>query len=389
MGRVVLLGAGASVDAGIPASTAMSQRIDEKIRITSGDFSATVHALNFCIGALVAHDTARGGNAYSGIDVERLFSAVHMLSIRDDLEVAPFVASWMPSLESIGPRTRFPPWFGSSLITELKKEPVNEHLVKSMLAEAVNSLTGVPQSSHAFRELEREMMLALTTLVDVSSSNLDYLKPLVMGPEPVTIATLNYDTAIENACLQLGRTCDTGVSSWDGRFGWTWDSHAHVRLLKLHGSIDWVSSRTKGPSGLSGEKVFEAGTQAPGFDELPALVFGHHAKLRATGPFLAMLAELDRLLARCDDLLVIGYSFRDDHINAAIRHWLDRTTDEPMTLIDPAVDAAPMNHWARDGETFLESLLDAMRMQPHVGTPAWKPRFRVLCATAAGGIPSL
>ncbi len=41
------------------------------------------------------------------------------------------------------------------------------------------------------------------------------------------------------ASERVGADCDTGIETWlsQGEFGWT---SAGLRLLKLHGSINWV-----------------------------------------------------------------------------------------------------------------------------------------------------
>jgi hypothetical protein len=96
----VLLGAGASVDAGVPVSVELTQIIAE--RVSTSAHSGASSALNVAIGAMIAHDTARGGGPYDGVDVERLFSAVEMLADRENLEIAPFVAAWNPALDGIG-----------------------------------------------------------------------------------------------------------------------------------------------------------------------------------------------------------------------------------------------------------------------------------------------
>ena len=121
-GTVALLGAGASVEAGVPASMPMTEEIVEHISNDSGRLQGIRQALNFAVGALVAHDTAAGASPYAGIDVERLFSAVQMLGNRGAVEVAPFVAAWSPILDSIGPEGRFPTSFDRDLREAITNE---------------------------------------------------------------------------------------------------------------------------------------------------------------------------------------------------------------------------------------------------------------------------
>ncbi len=67
-----------------------------------------------------------------------------------------------------------------------------------------------------------------------------------------------------------------------------------------------------------------------------AVVFGSHNKLTAEGPFLDLLAEFKTELWQHSELLVIGYSFRDPHINYIIGRWLDADRKRQIHVVDPA-----------------------------------------------------
>jgi hypothetical protein len=115
---------------------------------------------------------------------------------------------------------------------------------------------------------------------------------------------------------------------------------ADIHLLKLHGSIDWILKSKKGLGGLQEMRVALAGdpsdTVPGGMQYSPALIFGARGKLRADGPFLAMLRAFNVFLADADRLLVVGYSFRDEHINTAIRRWFNRDPTLEIVVIDPS-----------------------------------------------------
>jgi len=140
----------------------------------------------------------------------------------------------------------------------------------------------------------------------------------------LTIATLNYDRSIENAAELKGATYDTGIETWLARGEFEW-READLRLLKLHGSIDWVVKR---PEFVSGElpaqqivKVLDP-AEKQRYDQ-SAVVFGEAEKLRSEGPFLELLLAWAAALKRAANLLVVGYSFllvvgysfRDQHVN--------------------------------------------------------------------------
>ena len=135
----------------------------------------------------------------------------------------------------------------------------------------------------------------------------DYLKPLINAQRGSTVATLNYDNALELAGGKAVRTAkDAAVISVPGL------SDSYVRVLKLHGSMDW-------------KRVDDDVTHSPdpfaGIPYEPAIIFGSGNKLRHYGPFLELLREFQLALAKADQLIVIGYGWRDAHINSEIKRW--------------------------------------------------------------------
>lgn len=355
----------------------MTKEIAALVDTARARYRGTAQALHYAIGAMIAHDTAQGRRAFDGIDVERLFAAVQMLRDRDTLEVAPFVASWAPALEGLGAQKGFPSFFGRNLQEALTSP--SSRKIEEVFRTGVDSIVGSSNWPETFRWLEVQMVAALVRLCTVDASRVDYLAPLLTLGPPVEVATLNYDRSIEELAARAGLSCDTGISRWEGGADWSWDDGADVRLLKLHGSIDWEIRRAHGA--LAEPTVAPYGTN--GDDQSarssPAVVFGQRGKLRPDGPFLPMLLEFEQLLGRCTHLLVVGYSFRDDHINAAIRKWLNQSSQHEVTLIDPSPET-------RGRGTFLSQLafeLNPRQPKDHEGE---SPRLHVIEEKAAVGL---
>lgn len=86
MTDLVLLGAGASVEAGVPASLETERLVE---RIADRHYSNQSQALNFVCGALVAYDATEGTSPYTGLDAERVFAVVRLLAEHRTLEVSP------------------------------------------------------------------------------------------------------------------------------------------------------------------------------------------------------------------------------------------------------------------------------------------------------------
>jgi hypothetical protein len=97
--ELVLLGAGASVDAKVPAAVDMTNRMLKLAAASS--YSKREHkVLAFVIGGLAFQRGARGEHLTTGIDVESVFNAIELLAERDYREFAGFV-SWHPRVLSL------------------------------------------------------------------------------------------------------------------------------------------------------------------------------------------------------------------------------------------------------------------------------------------------
>lgn len=359
----------------------MTAKIVEAVKTPRNEYNGQVHALHYAVGALVAYDTAKGISPYEGIDVERLFSAIEMLSDRDNLEVSPFVANWSAAIDAIDAWSPQATWVGNDIVRGVNNN--DTRMIERALERMVESFTSKADPDSIFRNLQQSMMSALVSLAQVDDSRLEYLGPLLDAKSrPIRIATLNYDLSIETLARTRGMNCDTGIDSWLGGRAWTWREEADVHLLKLHGSIDWVLDRTTGAGGMDEYQVKSASEDEEG-PRTPALVFGARGKVRADGPFLAMLAELERSLEVTEDLLIVGYSFRDDHINTALNRWINLHPDGRLTIINPDFYIENETLRFRSDTGYVRRLCNAMA-ERNEGAP--QPMFRIAMENASTGL---
>ncbi len=70
----------------------------------------------------------------------------------------------------------------------------------------------------------------------------------------------------------------------------------------------------------------------------PAVVFGQRNKLTAEGLFLDLLRSFRDGLAGADRLTVVGYSFRDPHINEYLSQWLNEDEGRRIRVINPGFE---------------------------------------------------
>ncbi len=386
----VLLGAGASRDAGIPVTTEMTQRIYD---LTSGDPLVNREAvrlgraLGTVIGGLTYQKGIRGENPYQGLNVEEVFASVQMLANRSDIEAAPFIGSWHSVIEELeeepasdydfdrlyratrdgmaeeirkivsksssplkqiqkdyerqvskkNPKLEWGKWIGNALAGVFKELEGSTPPMRSK-QDFRKRMGGIvrrdpnPRQANVFERLSEHMILSLRDLVWLREGHdVSYLKPLLdLGPQLI-IYSLNYDNAVERLCQQNGIPYTVGVTE-SGAVAF--DPEAKVNLVKLHGSIDWVEIDSNRPLPLKGfrlarpEEMDNRNQMLP-----PAIIFGQGNKLTAEGPYLELLRRFGTGLEEHDNLLVVGYSFRDTHVNQYIAQWFNNNPNRRLVIL--------------------------------------------------------
>ena len=333
-----------------------------------------LQALHYVLATVNAAQTLEGADAFDTVDVERLFSTVAMLAERRTHEASPFV-SWDPAIEHLDRAD--PP----------RSKEVEDALAEALLGSANNlsgALTNFIDSrlergnGRLFRQVQIAMTRALRQLLRVDNqADVRYLAPIVehsrSGPV-LTVATLNYDQTIETMARSLGVPCDTGIESWSRTGQWS-PPAAGVSLLKLHGSIDWVFE-SAGPI-LPARTVRVVEDPSNEVSRDPAIVFGERNKLTAVGPFLELLAGFQAALRNANQLIIVGYSFRDDHINETVRRWINGMESRTLVVIDPSF---PVVIGSFDAPSFKSELVGRLP-QPH--------RLRVIPKNAREGLAEL
>ncbi len=375
---LILLGAGASAEAGIPTAGQMTHVISEEIENNQrANVDGSVKALHFVIGQIIGYSTAHGGRHQDPVDVEELFTAVQLLADRHNLEVAPFVESWKPEVGYFdGPN--LPVTFASDLLDAITNSNVHEFekLFKLGVQVGTGNTKGV-----VYKKLLDHMLVALRKIVRIEDPLVvAYLNPIVRLAHQLgrlTVATLNYDRSIEIVSESAGTCVSTGIDVLS-KGEEPNPPNSGIYLLKIHGSADWwLQERTDGPipGGVLKQTVVGVSNDYESVSQMPGIIFGQREKLRAQGPFLKLFAELDREMTDTDELIIVGYSFRDNHINELIRRWINRDRDRHITVIDPQFPLRPnWNHSTfRDELHFCLVPLD----RPTQSQPHFEPRITV------------
>lgn len=289
---VLLLGAGASVEAGIPDSKKMVQEIE---RLVAHDAEwLEFEDLYRYIRSSVFYADGLGGKFGDDVpyNIERLVDVLEELRKRERHTLYPFVGTW------------------------------NQKLVE---------VAGVDfEKVHRFRKAIIAILRNKWVALRENDSAAYYAGLLKLQSEyeyPLRVFSLNYDLCVEKTCglehVQRGFADKT----WDWRqFGETSDDPLPIILYKLHGSVDWYASE-------SGRvKYFDS---TSGIDEENiALIFGTSYKLQYVDPFLFLVYELRRwTLDAARVIVAIGYGFNDEHINVILQQALRQNPERKLLAV--------------------------------------------------------
>jgi len=135
------------------------------------------------------------------------------------------------------------------------------------------------------------------------------------------IVTLNYDNVIESASLLSGIQVDDGLSRWT-ELRKLWFDGGAVPLIKLHGSLNWfelderLDGGTKRWPTIKREEEFD-----PSSRRNRVIVFGSQNKLSFRPPFPDLYTEFRSRIMQMESASVVGYSGSDPHVNQVLLDW--------------------------------------------------------------------
>jgi hypothetical protein len=149
----------------------------------------------------------------------------------------------------------------------------------------------------------------------------------------LTIATTNYDRAIEIAAQRLSLSFDDGFEPFGTREWTPWrgiEAPNEMRLLKIHGSTDWyrVSDtddvvKLRHPMPLFGGVSLRLTGESPGYLG-SALVLPSREKLKNLPPFPDLSHELYASAKDADAAVFVGSSLRDPDLKQLCRSICER-----------------------------------------------------------------
>ena len=174
----------------------------------------------------------------------------------------------------------------------------------------------------------------------------------------IDLVTLNHDTVLEQAFTSNSVTfCDGFGEAVNGVRFWQADrlqDSNRIRLIKLHGSIDWFRFRAKNAIGIQEEHDSSEGRIADLTDPRPELLVGTFNKMLeyTTGIFADLHCHFHRCLRQTRLLVCCGYGFGDKGINTKLSEWINAGPDRRLVVVHADPDqlfccsrGAIADHW--------------------------------------------
>ena len=289
---LILLGAGASIEAGIPDSASMVREIELGVGLTASpwvDYRPLYHYIRSSIYFADGLDGLFGDRV--SFNIERLVNALDELRKKEKHPLYPFVGAWNPKLLEVAGR--------------------DFDQVRSFRTEIVKTLR------ETWVALEKSEEAAYYGGLTRFQQELEY---------PLRVFSLSYDLCVEKVCGDTNVQRGFDSRRWDWRlFNETSDDTASILLYKLHGSIDWRIENGRVTYSDAPSSILE--------DDL-ALIFGSTYKLQYVDPFLFLAYELRRwTLDEARVIVAIGYGFGDEHINGILQQSLRESSDRRLLAV--------------------------------------------------------
>jgi SIR2-like protein len=306
----LLAGAGLTVDAGLPTSVQLAKGFRKKLvemSQSSEGGSMAVEArersahwlslFNFLDGGVRFQEGVLNRDPDMDVNIEQIAIAALELQARTTNPLAAYAAGWHRRIEQLEEKS--PGLLGSFL-------------------------------DFTYSRLQEWLALADPK----SATYLRGLGELCIDGDDLDIFTLNYDLCIETALTAANLKFSNGFDSSGVWSPSAFSDSEHVRLYKLHGSLDWVDDQIYGLCSLQFPRHENAET-IKADDVRPQLIFGTAHKLSAREPFLTLAYHFSQRVLQTKVLAVVGYSFGDEHVNQIIEQGLKKNGRLRLVVVSP------------------------------------------------------
>jgi hypothetical protein len=348
---IVFLGSGVSLRSGLPTVANLRRRLLRSPYHREGDYFragrprdgseggaseiARIRLLIQLIERLDRRDRRRMGLARMGRRFVRSGAIYRSATTYEDVfAICQLIDDWMHGLSDTAAAT--------SLLDLLERNagPIVDAKGKMARTVAVGQLA---IATKAFIQA-----VVANALRNRRIAGLDLLLELVEARDisQLSIVTLNHDTLVEQLMATAGVRVVDGFGEADGSVRWFDDAcydapDGRVRLIKLHGSIDWfqlrrgdrfelgsvASGAVSGAVDSSGERVNPA-SLAPWF-----LTGGEKEAWYQHDAYADLHYRFHEVLRHADRMIMSGYGWGDTGISNQIYRWLDQRASNRLVLL--------------------------------------------------------
>ena len=328
-----LLGSGASLKAGLPSTTCITKRV-----LSGKDVCG--RAGGYCI--------APGGGGSQAAQVEKNLKLLRLVN-QDVMAFHGRLYGRATTYEDLY-------WVIQQICDSIMEEYENAAL-EPFIDRTLQKLAPVVWSRYDLSSLAGETCNYIRDVVwrmveHVPESDLCYLSFLKDVYEDdrvsrLSLFTLNHDTVIERywrgqdiQCVDGFGDPENGVRYWEPRL---FEHESCLRLLKLHGSVDWFRYNMNGSTRFASVVgPFDHIKDPAGKDQVPEeyrpeILVGTFNKMLdySREIFGELFRSFESLLSGCDRIVVSGYGFGDKGINTRIVEWFDGGGTRRMAVVHP------------------------------------------------------
>ena len=339
---MILLGAGASIDAGVPGAYKLTEDIFSQLRGTRRQSEAEL--FGFVHAKLVERDVKLGGDPFGTINVEEVYDALQRLAHRSADPLSEFVSAWD---SGVGAKPFDRKAFQDALQNAINSAisaagsgrlaPSDWSMYDKISKPVADAFAGFHPAAAGDHTLE-PYLEALAACLTPTDPTPNYLREVVSYAveDCDIIGTLNYDLLIEKCCQKLGYDFSYGLDVWNARKTIRFE-RSDLRLAKLHGSLNWIEN---------GDDV-DIDREPVLFKKRGIIFGGQSSKLVPHGPYLQLRSNFDKRLRESTRFGIIGYSFQDIHMNALIRQWMATKRKAKLVVLNPSLPSDALNKIGR------------------------------------------
>lgn len=284
---IIILGAGASADAGIPVTSKMVQDVEKFIDNNKDKEWSQFKNLYYLVKSSVEYSYGIQGK-YVNFNIETLLNILYELEKKEMHPLYPFIGSWSVRFnEIIKDNFNLIIDFKNKIILQLKNWIQPDDLKLSVYYKKLS-------------EFQKQMQF------------------------PLKIFTLNYDLLIEKNLSDL--TIERGFDEnkiWNYKRFSERPEESEIYLYKLHGSLDWERD--------TDTQIVKFVDNIP---KIPDLIFGTQYKMQYIDPYLFLFSEFRHYSLKAKLIICIGYSFSDEHINAILSQALKNNKETKIYSVN-------------------------------------------------------